>query len=230
MNRTELGKSLNLSVELIAKGRPNRSGRLISPTYVTIHNTSNDGPRADADAHSRFVRNKGYYEWNGKKRFVSWHYSVDDKQIIKQLPINEHAIHAGPGNGKSIAIEICMHKGIDQGSANARAARLVAALMNDLGIGPDKIVPHKHWTNKTCPVLLLPSFTTFVENAVSILASLTASPTESLARDDVVSVEELALLDQTPDALVESAPEDDPDDEHKKIANALAEFLAAEGD
>lgn len=230
MNRTELGKSLNLSVELIAKGRPNRSGRLISPTYVTIHNTSNDGPGADADAHSRFVRNKGYYEWIGKKRFVSWHYSVDDKQVIKHLPINEHAIHAGPGNGQSIAIEICMHKGIDQSSANSRAARLVAALMNDLGIARDKIVPHKHWTNKTCPVLLLPSFGTFIEDAESVLASLTASPTESLARDGVVSVEEFAMLDQTQDTPVEAAPEDDPEDAHKQIANALAEFLATEGD
>jgi len=52
MNRRELGQSLNLSVELIEKGRPNRSGRLISPTYVTIHNTSNDGPGADAGAHN----------------------------------------------------------------------------------------------------------------------------------------------------------------------------------
>jgi len=123
-----------------------------------------------------------------------------------------------------------MHKEIDQSSANARAARLVAALMNDLGIGPERIVPHKHWTNKTCPVLLLPSFATFVEDAESILASLTASPTESLATDDVVSVEEFALLDQAPDAPVESVPEDDPDNEHKQIANALAEFLASEGD
>jgi len=133
-------------------------------------------------------------------------------------------------NGKSIAIEICMHKGIDQSAANLRAARLVAALMNDLGIAPDKIVPHKHWTIKACPVLLLPSFGKFIEGAESILASLTASPTESLARDGVVSVEELAMLDQIQDVPVEAAPEDDPEDAHKQIANALAEFLATEGD
>ena len=61
MNRQELGQSLNLIEELIAAGRPNRPGSPIAPRFVTIHNTSNTGSKADARAHSRFVRNTGFY-------------------------------------------------------------------------------------------------------------------------------------------------------------------------
>ena len=124
MNRKELGQSLNLIEELVAVRRPNRSGTPMAPHSVTIHNTSNAGSNADARAHSRFVRNTGFYTLpSGKKNFVSWHYTVDDGCVIKQLPINERAIHAGAGNGASIGIEVCMHKEINQPAANDRAAR-----------------------------------------------------------------------------------------------------------
>ena len=60
-----MSASLAISEELIAPGRPNRPGTKINPTYITIHNTANSNEGADADAHSRFVRNKGYYDWKG---------------------------------------------------------------------------------------------------------------------------------------------------------------------
>jgi N-acetylmuramoyl-L-alanine amidase CwlA len=150
-----MSASLAISEELIAPGRPNRPGTKINPTYITIHNTANSNEGADADAHSRFVRNKGYYDWKGKKRWVSWHFTVDDTEIIKQLPLNEAAYHAGKGNSVSIAIEQCMHQGIDTGAADERLCQLVAALCEAHSIPTSKIVPHKHWTGKNCPVLLL---------------------------------------------------------------------------
>jgi len=60
MDRQELGQLLNLKVEMIP-GALNRSGRAIAPTFITVHNTSNTGAGADANAHSRFVREKGFY-------------------------------------------------------------------------------------------------------------------------------------------------------------------------
>ena len=51
------------------------------------------------------------------KKLGSWHYTVDDIKVIKQLPINEKGWHAGKGNSSSIGIEICMHEGIDQEQA-----------------------------------------------------------------------------------------------------------------
>lgn len=146
---------LNLKVELIAEGRDNRPGIDISPTFITIHNTDNDSPGADANAHSSFVRNVGFYMLNGEKHPVSWHFSVDDKRAIRHLPLDELGFHAKSGNGKSVAIEICMHRGIDQGAANTRAALLVATLMKSLFIPIEKVVTHKHWTGKACPSKLL---------------------------------------------------------------------------
>lgn len=104
-NSSALLESINLKVELISDERPNRIGTSIKPKKITIHNTSNESPGADADAHSRFVRNRGYYMHNGKKNWVSWHYSVDDRVAIRQLPNDEKALHAGRrANKKSIAI------------------------------------------------------------------------------------------------------------------------------
>lgn len=156
MRRGELGESLNLEVELIGEGRPNRPGTPIKPTKVTIHNTSNPGKGADARAHSKWVRNTGYYILkNGKKNWVSWHFTVDDVRVIRHLPIGEKAWHAGPGNAVSVGVEVCMHAGIDQVAAFDRAARLVATILYDLQLGVDDVVTHRHWTGKACPVLLL---------------------------------------------------------------------------
>lgn len=209
MSRVKLGKSLNLKTELIPIGRPNRKRTQIRPTSITMHNTSNENKGADADAHSRFVRKTGYYMWKGKKRWVSWHYTVDDKQVIKHLPIHELALHAGRANGSSIAIEVCMHSDNDQQSANDRAARLVAVLLFDLGLNTQDIKTHKYWTNKNCPILLLEDFGAFTAKVKAYL-------------DEIVDDREL-----------ESAPfssilDEDPTDEleieldHEELAKAIA--------
>ena len=159
MTRAELGKTLNLETDWIPEGRRNRTGLTLKPDFITIHNTGNANVGADAKMHARWVRDTGFYvsKKTGKRSYVSWHYTVDDKRVIRHLPITERGIHAGGGDGnrRSIAIEICMNKGIDQQEAFARAARLVAALRHDLSIPDDNVVPHHHWSGKECPVLLL---------------------------------------------------------------------------
>ena len=160
MTRQEFGRQLGLEINLIPAGKKNRSGIQIIPEFITIHNTDNSSPTADAQAHGRFVAETGYYVIGGKRSYVSWHYTADDKRIVKHLPVNERGLHAGSadGNKLSIGIEICMNRGIDQAKANLRAARLCAALLFDLApLNKDvnKIVPHKHWSGKNCPKLLL---------------------------------------------------------------------------
>ena len=91
---------------------------------------------------------------------------MDDVQAIQSLPLNiqgEHADHDGPGNKKSIGIEICEFRSASrQAAAVDRAARLAAYVMHEKGIRLDHIVPHYHWTqvhfhnnHKNCPHILL---------------------------------------------------------------------------
>lgn len=158
MKRSEFGKLLNLEVDLIPKGKRNRPGHVNEPRYITIHNTANKRAKATADAHNNFLKRNGFYRHRGRKNWVSWHYTVDDHKVIKHLPINEVGYHSKSGNIKSIGIEICMYRGIDQEKANLRAARLVAALLYDvadLNRNVYQVVPHQRWTGKNCPVLLL---------------------------------------------------------------------------
>lgn len=222
-SRDEVGSRLNLSVELVPEGKRNRSGRSMIPDYITVHNTSNPRKGADADAHSRFVRNTGYYMLSGQKNWVSWHYTVDDVKVIKQLPINERGIHAGSGNRRSIAIETCMHEGIDQDAANERLANLVAVLMYDLDIQTDRVVPHKHWTGKKCPVLLLAEWDAFVARISEIHSSMIAERVDApqlIAQSDIALNEEALELDITKE---KELPEELGEIDHDLIAQALNE-------
>ena len=158
MTKDQFRAQLNFEINFIPQGKKNRPGTLISPVFVTIHNTGNTTAGADAIMHGKFLTNSGFYMLNGKKHFVSWHYTVDDKRVVKHLPFNEKAFHAVDGNSVSIGIEVCMHQGIDQAKAFLNAARLTALLLFEVkALKKDisKVVPHKHWTGKNCPALLL---------------------------------------------------------------------------
>ena len=165
---------LNIKVEMIPLGRIYRPVvRTIKPTSITIHNTDNTDPGADADAHSKFVRNTGFYKHNGKIIKVSWHYVVDDQVCIQQLPLTEGAWHAhSAANGSSLAIEVCMHQGIDQAQADDRAARLAAYLLYTHSFDTNAVKTHKDWTDKNCPSKLLGNWSNFLTQVETYLAEL----------------------------------------------------------
>ena len=72
----------------------------MTPTRIVVHNTANDAP----------ARNEISYMTNNDYE-TSFHYAVDDKEIVQGLPENRNGWHASDGNGKGnregIAIEIC---------------------------------------------------------------------------------------------------------------------------
>jgi hypothetical protein len=150
-----LTNSLNIQQMLIPADHTNRPGKHLNVAGITIHNTDNTDKRANAHAHATFVADTGYYKINGQKHWVSWHYTVDDREVWQSLPNDEIGWHAGPGNSKTIGIEICMNDGIDQAAANERAAALAAGLLHDHKLGVDSLYTHHRWTGKKCPVLLL---------------------------------------------------------------------------
>ncbi len=142
--------NLNIVQDFIPKTHSNRPGTPLDPTHITIHNTDNAKAGADAAAHARYVKGP-----DAQARQVSWHYTVDDRAIYQSLPANEVGWHSGSGNSKSIGIEICMHRGMDEAAAYDRAALLVAVLALQNGIAvPGGVVQHNHWTGKHCPRVL----------------------------------------------------------------------------
>ncbi len=214
----DIERRLNLSVAPIAPGRPNRPGTPISPRFVTIHNTGNARPGADAQAHSRFVRQKGYYTHDGKRVYVSWHFTVDDVEAIRHLPLAERAWHAGErGNGQSIGVEICMQAGNDQGAANRRAALLAALLLTKLGEGPDHVVTHRQWTGKTCPALLLDEWDAFIELVTAEHANLPAD----LDVDAALLVGATAGAPAFPRAAPRDPDGEEPDIDHEAMIDAV---------
>ncbi|WP_273327708.1 N-acetylmuramoyl-L-alanine amidase family protein [Vallitalea guaymasensis] len=138
---------MNIIEDFIPSNRPNRPGVTMTPTSITVHNTGNARSGADAAMHASYIKST-----NEK---VSWHYTVDDYNVIQHIPIDEMAWHAGcrKGNETSIGIEICMNQGINMAMAEKNAQQLIAYLMAKTSI--TDIKKHQDWTGKYCPAVLL---------------------------------------------------------------------------
>lgn len=114
--------------------------------FVTIHNTAND---ADAASEVAYMTNNN--------NEVSFHYAVDDKEVVQGLPLDRNGWHSGDGNGQgnrnSIGVEICYSKsgGTRFEQAQKNAAELTAKLLKDYNLTIDKVRTHKSWSGKNCP-------------------------------------------------------------------------------
>jgi N-acetylmuramoyl-L-alanine amidase CwlA len=119
----------------------------MKPEFVVIHNTANN-----ASANNEIA----YMHRNNNE--VSFHFAVDDKEIIQGLPLNRNSWNAGDGgsgkgNRKGISIEICYSKSGGQKFevAQKNAAELTAKLLKDYGWGIDKVKKHQDFNGKYCP-------------------------------------------------------------------------------
>ena len=114
--------------------------------FIVVHNTAND-----ASANNEIE----YMKSNNNK--VSFHYAVDDTEIVQGIPENRNAWHVGDGNGdgnrKGIAIEICYSKfgGEKFDKAEENAAEFIASKLKEKGWGIDKVKKHQDFANKYCP-------------------------------------------------------------------------------
>jgi hypothetical protein len=230
MTQEEAIQKLNITVDLIPSGNSNRPGTRISPTHITVHNTANAAAGADAAMHARYVKGP-----DARARKVSWHFTVDDRRVFKHLPTNEKGWHAGGGNSRSIGIEVCENKGIDKAAVADRAALLTALMMLAYGIPREKIVPHKFWTGKDCPRVLLRQaggFDAFRDRAAHYLeelstpapgglestSSLEAAGEDAYAGEEQLLGAELLEYADMDDAGLESAPADGDDDGGDRVA------------
>ena len=118
----------------------------MKPEGITVHNTAN---KASAKNEIDYMKN------NNKE--TSYHYAIDDIEIVQGIPEDRNAWHAGDGNGtgnrKTIGIEICYSTG-DKAKfekAQKNAAEFVAYKLKEYGWDVDKVYTHKHWSGKHCP-------------------------------------------------------------------------------
>lgn len=126
-----------------------KSPYYMGPIGVTIHNTANDVPAI----------NEAKCLQNDPSEERSFHFAVDDCEVVQILPLNRTAWHAGDGQGdgnmRTIAIEICYSKsgGERFEKAEQNAARLLALLSYFIFRKEVKEVAytHQHWSGKYCP-------------------------------------------------------------------------------
>ena len=96
---------MNIVQNLVSKDKYNiKCPYSMTPTRIVVHNTANDAS----------ARNEIAY-MIGNNQEVSFHYAVDDKEVVQGIPENRNAWHCGDGaNGKGnregVAIEICYSK------------------------------------------------------------------------------------------------------------------------
>ena len=125
----------------------------MKPTRIVIHNTAND---ASAENEIKYM--------HSNNRETSFHFAVDEREIVQGIPLDRNAWHAGDGNGKGnregIAIEICYSKsgGERFEAAQRNAAELTAKLLKDYGWGIDRVTKHADYANKHCPHRTLDSY------------------------------------------------------------------------
>lgn len=110
--------------------------------YITFHNTANDASAQDEVSYMI-----------GNNAQISFHYAVDDEEVVQGLPINRNAWHTGDGgigegNRKSIGVEVCYSKsgGDKYRKAEALAIKFIAQLLYERNWGIDRVRTHKSWT------------------------------------------------------------------------------------
>lgn len=115
--------------------------------FIVVHNTANDATAENEVAYMI-----------GNKNQVSFHYAVDDQEVVQGIPINRNAWACGDGangkgNRKGIQVEICYSKsgGTRFDQAEKNAAHFIATLLRERGWGIEKVKKHQDFRNKYCP-------------------------------------------------------------------------------
>lgn len=116
--------------------------------YITFHNTAND---ASAQSEIKYMV--------GNNNEVSYHYAVDDKEVVQGIPVDRNAWHCGDGSGAnsgnrtSIGVEVCYSKsgGDKYKAAEKLAIKFIAQLLHERGWGVDRVKKHQEWSGKYCP-------------------------------------------------------------------------------
>lgn len=147
-------------VDLIEKTLyPYKCPYLNKPQAIIVHNAAT--PNGTAKALNNALHNS--------KEYKSWHFSVDDKDVIESLPLNRNAFATGDGayglgNRTGIHIEIAKDNDNDSKEewlkARDNGAKLAAELLHNYGWRIDNLKKHQDYkmtdgSYKYCPHKIL---------------------------------------------------------------------------
>lgn len=169
---------------------------MINPIGITIHETDNNASARNEIAYMQRNNNS-----------TSFHFAVDENEIIQGVPLDRNSWHAGDGrNGKgnrqTISVEIARNYRTDNLTnyykARNNAELVVGWLMFVYGFDKKDIYTHKDWNGKNCPRVIfrenyLDKFKQSalnVRNSYSNLATpgLPASSFEKFKENQVVKI------------------------------------------
>ena len=162
--------------------------------YITIHNTEDIKEAKGTNDAEQYTRATYPNQNMGDSRV---HYFIDEIDCWQNLREDEVGWHAGdgrgPGNETSLAIEIIMDGSgsVNDKKAEDRGALLAAILLDRHGLDIDKLVTHKHWSGKICPIYILPHWNEFkikVENYLAKIRGGVESTTRDVMKGDVVAI------------------------------------------
>ena len=146
------------------------------PEYITIHNTDRIKTASGTTMAEQYAR----ATFNNNMGDVVVHYYIDETacwHILADDTVGWHAADGanGPGNTKSVAIEVIMDgsgKDYDK-KAEDRGALLAAILLHRYGLGIDRLKTHRDWyPKKYCPAYILGHWDKFVSKVKSYLAQI----------------------------------------------------------
>jgi N-acetylmuramoyl-L-alanine amidase CwlA len=178
---TEYGLTIHEKLITASSGVKHYSNRKLStpnhkPEYVTIHNTPDINEAAGTNDAEQYAR----ATFNNNMGDVVVHYYIDETDcwhILADDTVGWHAADGanGPGNTKSVAIEIVMDGSGDSSDKGAedRGAKLAAILLHRYGLGIDRLKTHRDWyPKKYCPAYILPHWSAFVDKVKRYLAEI----------------------------------------------------------
>jgi len=115
--------------------------------FIVVHNTANDASAKNEVAYMI-----------GNNNQVSFHYAIDDKEIVQGIPEDRNTWNAGDGgngngNRKGLSIEICYSKsgGNKFIEAEKLAAKFIAFKLKEKGWDISKVMKHQDFNKKYCP-------------------------------------------------------------------------------
>jgi len=130
--------------------RVTRSGLLkTSISNIIYHDTGNNTAGATAAMHATYIAGDANRDYRAR----SWHYTVDDEEVIQHLPDNEVGWQGDTDAAYSttIGIETCVDFGSDLYMTWHRTAKLMAGLLAKYSLKISAIKQHYDYSGKDCP-------------------------------------------------------------------------------